>query len=133
MNNASAIVAAGKAMGLPKRAFVLAVACAMQESRLLNLASSALPESFSYPNEGTGSDHDSVGLFQQRTSAGWGSVRELMTPDYAARAFYAVLIQIPGWESMALTYAVQSVQLSAFPDAYAQHEVRAQAVVDALT
>jgi hypothetical protein len=133
MNNASAIVKAGKSMGLPKRAFVLAVACALQESNLLNLASTALPESFSYPNEGTGSDHDSVGLFQQRPSAGWGTVQELMTPDFAAKAFYQVLIQIPGWDTMALTYAIQAVQLSAYPDAYAPHESQAQAVVDALT
>ena len=51
----------GKALGLPRRAYVLAVACAMQESQLLNLASSVLPESFDYPHEGSGSDHDSVG------------------------------------------------------------------------
>jgi hypothetical protein len=133
MNNAAAIVAAGKSMGLPKRAYVIAVATALQESNLLNLASTALPESFSYPNEGTGSDHDSVGLFQQRPSAGWGTVAQLMTPDYAAKAFYQVLVQIPGWDTMALTVAAQSVQLSAYPDAYASHEATAQTIVDALT
>ena len=132
MNNAQRIVAAGKALGLPKRAFVLAVACALQESNLLNLASAVLPESYSYPNEGSGSDHDSVGLFQQRPSSGWGSVKNLMTPDYAAKAFYRALIQIPGWDTMALTYAIQAVQISAYPDAYAKHEWRAQTIVDAL-
>lgn len=132
MNNAQQIVAAGKALGLPKRAYVLAVACALQESNLLNLASDALPESYSYPNEGSGSDHDSVGLFQQRPSSGWGSVKNLMSPDYAAKAFYRALIQVPGWDSMALTYAVQAVQVSAYPEAYARHESRAQSIVDAL-
>jgi hypothetical protein len=133
MNHAQEIVTAGKELRLPKRAYVLAVACSLQESLLLNLASTALPESYYYPNDGSGSDYDSVGLFQQRTSTGWGSVQDLMTPDYAAKAFYLKLIQIPGWDTMDLTYAVQAVQSSAFPDAYAQHEARAQTIVDALT
>jgi hypothetical protein len=132
MNNAQKIVAAGKALGLPKRAYVLAIACALQESNLHNLASYALPESFNYPNEGAGSDHDSVGLFQQRPSSGWGTVKNLMKPDYAAKAFYRALTQVPGWSTMELTWAVQSVQMSAFPYAYAPHEARAQTIVNAL-
>jgi len=114
MNNARRIVGEGKALGLPRRAYVLAVACAMQESRLLNLASSVLPESYSYPHEGSGSDHDSVGLFQQRPSSGWGSVRDLMTPAYAAKQFYSALVAIPGWAQLPLTVAIQAVQVSAF-------------------
>jgi hypothetical protein len=133
MNNAKIIVDAGKSMGLPTRAMVIAVATAMQESNLRNLASTALPESFSYPNEGSGSDHDSVGLFQQRPSSGWGLVKDLMNPDYAARQFYQALILVPGWDTMELTFAAQAVQGSAFPYAYAPHEADAQAVVDALT
>jgi hypothetical protein len=133
MNNAKAIVQAGEALSLPTRAFVAAVACSLQESRLYNLASSALPESFQYSNEGSGSDHDSVGLFQQRSSTGWGSVKDLMQPSYAATQFYKALTRVPGWQSMALTYAIQAVQVSAFPDAYAQHEAQAQTIVDALT
>jgi hypothetical protein len=132
MNNALRIVNEGKALGLPSRAYVLAVACAMQESQLLNLASSVLPESFNYPHEGYGSDHDSVGLFQQRPSSGWGSVPDLMTPAYAAKQFYDALVSIPGWDTMALSYAIQTVQGSAYPDAYAAHEWAAQTVVDAL-
>jgi hypothetical protein len=132
MNNAQAIVNAGKALGLPKRAYVLAVACAMQESNLRNLASVVLPESFNFTTEGSGSDHDSVGLFQQRPSSGWGAVKDLMNPDFAAKQFYRALVQVPGWQGMALTYAIQTVQVSAFPEAYAKHEWRAQAVVDAL-
>jgi hypothetical protein len=132
MNNAKRIVQAGQAMGLPKRAFVIAVATSMQECNLYNLASTVLPESYNYPNEGSGSDHDSVGLFQQRPSSGWGSVAQIMDPGYAATAFYRVLVTVPGWDGMALTYAAQRVQVSAYPEAYAKHEGRAQAVVDAL-
>src|SRR5262245_3738818 len=133
MNNAKAIVDTGKALGLPKQAYVAAVMCALQESKLYNLASYALPESWSYSNQGGGSDHDSVGLFQQRPSAGWGSIRDIMQPSYAATQFYNRLVNVDGWQSMAMTYAIQAVQVSAFPDAYAQHEGRAQAIVDALT
>jgi hypothetical protein len=132
MNNAKKIVEAGQAMGLPKRAFVIAVATSMQECNLFNLASTRLPESYNYYNEGSGSDHDSVGLFQQRPSSGWGTVAQIMDPIYAATAFYRVLVTVPGWDTMALTYAAQRVQVSAYPTAYAKHEARAQAVVDAL-
>ncbi len=132
MNNALRIVQTGQAMGLPKRAYVIAVATAMQESRLYNLASRRVAESYSYWHEGSGSDHDSVGLFQQRPSTGWGRVQDLMDPFYAAKAFYSSLVRVPGWESMSLTWAAQRVQISAYPYAYAKHEARAQQVVDAL-
>ena len=133
MNNAYAIVQAGRAMGMPHRGLVIAVATAMQESTLLNRASDVLPESYNYPHQGTGADHDSVGLFQQRPSSGWGSVPNLMRPSYAARQFYLALRNVPGWQNMSLTFAAQAVQVSAYPYAYAQHEGRANAVVAALT
>jgi hypothetical protein len=133
MDNAYSIVKAGQKHKLPKRAMVIAVATAMQESTLLNRASDVLPESYGYKHQGTGSDHDSVGLFQQRTSAGWGSVRQLMNPEFAATAFYKALVQVPGWQSMRLTDAAQAVQYSAFGDFYQQHEAAAQAVVNACT
>lgn len=132
MNNAKRIVQAGQQLGLPKRAYVIAVATSLQECNLYNLASSVLPESYDYPNEGSGSDHDSVGLFQQRPSSGWGSVAQIMDPGYAATAFYRVLVTVPGWNGLALTTAAQRVQVSAYPDAYAKHEARAQTIVDAL-
>jgi hypothetical protein len=132
MNNALKIVQAGQAMGLPKRAFVIAVATALQESRLYNLASWRIAESLNLPHEGAGSDHDSVGLFQQRSSTGWGRVQDLMNPTYAATAFYTALVRIGGWESMALTWAAQRVQGSAYPSAYAPHEALAQQIVGAL-
>jgi len=133
MNNAMQIVKAGEKRKLPERAMVIAVATAMQESQLLNLASDVVPESWDYPHQGSGSDHDSVGLFQQRSSVGWGSVKQLMNPSYSAGAFYDALVNVPGWQDMALTDAAQAVQYSAFPGHYAKHEDRAQAVVDALT
>ncbi|WFE54406.1 hypothetical protein [Micromonospora sp. WMMD1155] len=133
MDNAKIIVDVGLDMKMPRRALVVALATAMQESNLYNLASDVLPESFDYPNQGSGSDHDSVGLFQQRPSSGWGTVAELMRPSYAARAFYTALNEVPGWQDMSVTYAAQSVQISAYPDAYAQHEERATIVASALT
>ncbi|WP_431908065.1 hypothetical protein [Micromonospora carbonacea] len=133
MDNAKTIVDVGRDMKLPRRGLVVAVATAMQESNLHNLASDVLPESANYPHQGSGSDHDSVGLFQQRPSSGWGTVRDLMRPAYAARAFYEALLEVPGWEEMSLTAAAQAVQISAYPDAYAQHEERATTVVAALT
>jgi hypothetical protein len=132
MNNAKRIVETAKSMGLGERAQVIAVATAMQESTLYNLASTRLPDSYNYPNEGEGSDHDSVGLFQQRPSAGWGSVKNLMSPEYATKQFLKALVQVPGWESLPLTVAAQEVQVSAYPNHYAKHEARAAQVVDAL-
>jgi hypothetical protein len=130
--NAAAIVRAGAKNGVPERGMVIAVATAMQESTLLNRASEVLPESKRYPHQGTGWDHDSVGLFQQRTSSGWGPVGSLMQPEYAATKFYQGLLQVPGWDRMPLTYAAQAVQVSAFPEAYAKHEPAATAVVKSL-
>ncbi|MEU1967163.1 peptidase M23 [Micromonospora sediminicola] len=129
MDNATQIVRAGREMGVPRRALVIAVATAMQESTLLNYASGVLPESQEYPHQAIGWDHDSVGLFQQRPSSGWGTVAELMDPEYATKAFLSALEEIPGWQDMPLSVAAQAVQISAFPDAYAQHEWRAGEVV----
>ncbi|WP_422769300.1 hypothetical protein ACN28C_21295 [Plantactinospora sp. WMMC1484] len=132
MDNAHTIVQVGVRMEIPRRGLVVAIATAMQESNLYNLASGVLPESLDQPNQGVGYDHDSVGLFQQRPSSGWGSVADLMRPAYAAEQFYSALLEIAGWQEMSVTVAAQSVQISAFPDAYAQHEQRATTVVGAL-
>ncbi|GAA2699320.1 hypothetical protein ACFY2R_26175 [Micromonospora olivasterospora] len=133
MDNAKIIVDVGVGMKVPRRGLVVAIATAMQESTLLNYASGVLPESQGYPHQAVGWDHDSVGLFQQRPSSGWGTVRDLMRPTYAARVFYEALLEVPGWEDMSVTQAAQAVQISAFPDAYAQHEDRATTVVETLT
>ncbi|MEV6970427.1 hypothetical protein AB0M47_35505 [Hamadaea sp. NPDC051192] len=130
--NARTIVEVGLDLGLSQRAMIIAVATAMQESALYNLASTALPESYDYDHDSDGSDHDSIGLFQQRPSAGWGTVAEIMDPAYAAKAFYQALQRVDGWATMALTVAAQAVQVSAYPDAYAEHESAATKVVTTL-
>ncbi|WP_239141965.1 hypothetical protein [Plantactinospora endophytica] len=132
MDNARAIVRTGRDMGVSRRGLIIGVATAMQESNLLNRASEVLPESKRYRHQGTGWDHDSVGLFQQRTSSGWGPVNRLMDPAYASARFFEALRQVPGWERMRLTEAAQAVQYSAYPEHYAKHEGGATRVVDAL-
>ena len=89
----------------------------MQESKLYNLG-----------HLGANNDHDSLGLFQQRPSMGWGSEAQVTDPVYSATAFYSALQRVPGWESMAVTVAAQSVQRSAYPDAYAKWETDATAL-----
>ena len=116
--NVAAIVKAGQDLKLPPRAMVMAVACAMQESTLRNLG-----------NLGGHNDHDSLGLFQQRPSSGWGSPHQLTNPHYAATKFYKALMHVPGWQHMSLTRAVQKVQVSAFPMAYAKWEKFAASMV----
>jgi hypothetical protein len=133
MKHAKTIVDTAHQMGLPERAAVIAVATSMQETNLYNLANTGLPESENIPNDGTGYDHDSVGLFQQRPASGWGPVDQLMDPATSAKKFLQALQQVDGWESMPITVAAQTVQGSAFPDAYAQHQDKAETVVDALT
>jgi murein DD-endopeptidase MepM/ murein hydrolase activator NlpD len=130
LRNAAVIIKVGQDMKVPPRGWVIAVATAMQESGLRNLANSRVPQSARLPNEGVGADHDSLGLFQQRAS--WGSVAQRMSPDYTARKFYEKLVTVDGWERMPLTLAAQKVQVSAFPDAYAKHEDLAAQIVDAL-
>jgi len=130
MNNAKKIVDTAKSMGLPQRAQTIAIATAMQESNLHNLASTVIPESYDYTDEGEGSDHDSVGLFQQRQN--WGQTKDLMTPETSTRKFLDALVQVPGWEQLPVSVAAQKVQVSAYPDAYAKHEDRATQIVDTL-
>jgi len=121
MKNAQKIVEAGKSMGLPPRAWVIALATSMQETKLHN-----------YGDLGNSNDHDSLGLFQQRPSSGWGSPDQLTDPTYAAKAFYKSLTDVHGWSKMPLTDAAQAVQVSAFGDRYAQWEAKAGDVVDSM-
>ncbi|HEX8626892.1 MAG TPA: hypothetical protein VF755_01815 [Catenuloplanes sp.] len=131
--NAALIVEVGRQRGLPRRGQIVAIATAMQESSLRNLANPTVPESLKHTNQGTGTDFDSVGVFQQRPSQGWGSVEQLMSPRYAASVFYERLVKVPGWENMTVTAAAQAVQRSGLPDAYAKHEGRATQIVSALS
>ena len=105
VTNAATIAQVGRDRGLPERAIVIALATAQQESRLRNLDYG---------------DRDSLGLFQQRPSAGWGNEVQVQDPVYAAGKFYDHLVQVSGWETGRLTDAAQSVQRSAFPEAYEQ-------------
>ncbi|NUO59689.1 MAG: hypothetical protein HOV78_23755 [Hamadaea sp.] len=132
MDNAAIIVKAGKELGISERGQIVAVATAMQESNLYNLASHVVPESLKYAHQGTGADYDSVGLFQQRYTTGWGTVKEIMNPSESAKKFYRALQRVPGWQNMPITVAAQTVQGSAFPDAYAKHQGNATAVVKAV-
>jgi hypothetical protein len=116
--NAATIIQVGQALGISNRGLVVAVATAMQESQLYNLG-----------DLGANNDHDSLGLFQQRPSMGWGTAAQVTDPVYAATAFYLALKRVPGWESMAVTVAAQRVQRSAFPNSYAQWETDATSLV----
>jgi hypothetical protein len=116
--NAAAIVHTAKSMKLPARAAVIAVATALQESKLHN-----------YGNLGNRNDHDSLGLFQQRPSSGWGTPSQCTNPQHAAKAFLSSLVKVPHWSKMALTHAAQDVQVSAYGDRYAQWEVQAASIV----
>ncbi len=120
--NAAVIIGVGQRMSIPPRGWVIAVATALQESDLINLG-----------NLGAGNDHDSLGLFQQRPSQGWGTPAEVMDPEHAATSFYEHLQRVPRWQSLPLTDAADAVQRSAYPDAYAKHETRAAAIVAAYT
>ncbi|WP_122616072.1 heavy metal transporter [Streptomyces sp. Tu 4128] len=116
--NAATITAVGTARKLPERAVTIALATALQESTLRNL------------DHG---DRDSLGLFQQRPSQGWGTPEKIMDPAYSAGLFYDHLVEIPGYQDLELTDAAQRVQRSAFPDAYAKHEPDATLLAAALT
>ena len=117
-DNAALVVAATVRRGMPARAATIGIATALQESKLVNIDYG---------------DRDSVGLFQQRPSQGWGTVEQIMDPVYATDAFLDVLIEVEGYEALEITDAAQRVQRSGFPDAYAQHETRARAWASALT
>lgn len=146
LGHAATIVAVGaRTEGVGRDGVIVAVMAALTESRLRMLANTtAYPASASYPHDGDGSDHDSLGLFQMRPAAGWGTVAQLMTPEYQARAFFGGatgpnhgsprgLLDIPDWDSLPKGVAAQAVEVSAFPDRYKAFEPVAEAVVDALT
>ena len=116
--NAATIAAVGLREGFGERAVTIALATAYQESKLENLP---------------GGDRDSIGLFQQRPSQGWGSPKEIRDPVYASTKFYEGLAKVPDFREIAVTEAAQAVQRSAYPDAYADHEDDASVLAAALT
>ena len=126
--NAQLIIRIGRELGVPDRGIAIALGAAMQESWLRNL---------------DWGDRDSLGLFQQRPSAGWGTAAEVLDPARATRAFFGGpgdpngtrtrgLLDIPGWEGMSFAQAAQAVQVSAYPDRYARWEQPAHAWLAAL-
>jgi hypothetical protein len=116
--NATTIAAVGVRRGLPARAVSIALATAYQESKINNL------------DHG---DRDSLGLFQQRPSMGWGTPEQLQDPYYATNAFYDALEKVDGYDNMRITEAAQEVQRSGFPEAYEDHADDARALASALT
>jgi len=116
--NVKSIIAATKKAGMDERAAVVSIATSLQESKLENLG-----------HLGDRNDHDSQGLFQQRPSSGWGTVEQITDAEYSTTAFLTGLKQVDGWQDMPLTYAAQAVQVSAFPEAYAQWETQAADLV----
>jgi hypothetical protein len=116
--NVGLMAAISTQRGMPARAATIAIATSTQESKLYNIEHG---------------DRDSIGLFQQRPSQGWGSAQEILNPYYSINAFYDALARIDGYESMKITEAAQLVQRSAFPEAYADHEADARVLASALT
>ena len=111
--NAAVIARVAHADGLPAQAVVIALATALQESGLRNLRYG---------------DRDSLGLFQQRPSQGWGSPAEILNPSYAAQQFYSHLVRVPDWWNMPTWKAAQTVQRSAYPTAYEKWQPEAASI-----
>jgi len=116
--SAAIIVGIAVRRGLPSRAATIALATAYQESGLRNV---------------THGDRDSLGLFQQRPSQGWGTAKQVQDPHYAAAKFYDALVKVKNYQKLAVTVAADRVQRSAFPNAYADHEADARILASALT
>jgi hypothetical protein len=114
---ATTIAATARRLKLPSSAVTVGLATAMQESSLRNLSHG---------------DRDSVGVFQQRPSKGWGTRAQILSPGYAATAFFTALDKVPGWQKMAVTDAAQAVQRSGHPKAYAKWETQARVMTRAM-
>ena len=117
-SNAAAITAIGVQRGLPPRAATIAIATAMQESKVRNVRFG---------------DRDSLGLFQQRPSQGWGTAEQILDPEYATNRFYDALVKVDGYTDMDIAEAAQEVQRSAAGQAYAQHEAQARVTASVLS
>lgn len=116
--NASTIADIAMRRALPQQAVIIALATAQQESKLRNLDYG---------------DRDSIGLFQQRPSQGWGTKEQLIDPLYAGGKFFDALLKVSNWQGIPVAAAAQAVQRSGFPDAYGSWQQRATALAAALT
>lgn len=132
LTNAATIVAVGEQLQIPARGIVIALATASQEGRFRNYANDGqgndlkpdqrdVDRSLDLPHDAVGTDHGSVGIFQQQYPW-WGTLEELMDPATSARKFYEALQAVPGWTDLPVTVAAQKVQRSAYPTAYADDE-----------
>ena len=115
--NAALVVGLAHRRGLPARAATIGIATAIQESGLVNIDYG---------------DRDSLGLFQQRPSQGWGTPEQVQDPVYATTAFYDALVEVDGYAGLEITDAAQRVQRSGFPEAYADHEAEGRALASSL-
>lgn len=142
---ATVITIGAHTAGVGRKGALIALMAALTESTLRMLANTnAYPESGDYPNDGDGSDHDSLGLFQMRPASGWGTVPELMDPEYQARAFFGGpsgpntgsprgLLDTPGWQLLDPGEAAQAVEVSAYPDRYQNYQPVAESILSTLT
>lgn len=139
---ATTVIRVGQQLGVPTRAIVVALATAAVESRFLRYANDGqgtdlapdqrgISVSMRLPHDAVGSDHGSLGVFQQQWPW-WGSMRQLMDPASSARLFYRALLDVPGWEGMPIGQAAQMVQKSAFPSRYATAEPLARTLIETL-
>lgn len=136
---ADRVIAQGRKSKLSDKAIVIFLATVLQESKFFMYANSSVRESYDFPHDRVGNDHDSVGLVQQRPSMGWGTVEDLMNPEKSALAFWGIhaagetrppgLLQIKDWEKMSVNDAAQTVQVSNVPDAYGKWEPVAEALM----
>lgn len=145
LTHAATIVSVGAGTrGVGRAGILIALMAALTESHLRMLSNTnAYPQSASYAGDGDGGDHDSLGLFQMRPSTGWGTVADLMDAEYQAAAFYGGptgpnggsprgLLDIDGWRQLPKGAAAQAVEVSAYPDRYADYEPVAEAILRAL-
>jgi murein DD-endopeptidase MepM/ murein hydrolase activator NlpD len=146
LHHAATIITIGsRTQGVGRDGILIALMAALTESHLRMLANpGAYPDSIAHPHDGTGQDHDSLGLFQMRPAAGWGTVAQLMDPGYQSAAFFGGpngpnngsprgLLDIPDWQQLPKGAAAQAVEVSAYPDRYAQYEPVARAILEKLT
>lgn len=118
INNAAIIVAVGKHLTVPAQGWVVAITAALQESDLVNV------------DHG---DRDSLGLFQERPSQGWGTPAQIMDPSYSSTQFYRHLLAVPDWQQLSINDAAQAVERSGYPEAYGPHVPTAEKIVAAVS
>jgi len=128
---ARAIGAVAKSSGVGSKGCQVAIVAALGESRLINYANNAVPESLKYPHDRITSDHDAIGIFFQRASI-YKNVKQIMSPAGATEIFFTDLKKISNWQTSPVAVTAQKVQRSAYPDRYAKQTSLATNVCKAL-